>query len=114
MHLSTYSAKVLQRRADGGTLLGFHVAQYKIPATFPFSIVLFGNLVQAEEGFISAVVLNAQTSRRSLWSTRGMARCGLFSILWRISPWFLQSLMAARGNTEAQAGTVSIVHIMEQ
>lgn len=89
--------------------MGFHLEQYMIPATFPFSIVLFGSLVQAEEVLISAVVLNAQASRRSPWSTHGTALCGLFSVLRRISPWFLQSLTAARGNTEARAGTVIFV-----
>lgn len=106
--------------------MGFYPEQYMIPATFPCSIVLFGNLVQAEGGFISAVVLNAQASRRSPWSTRGTARCDLFSILRRISPWFLQSLTAVRGNIEVGTGcflisfhvavwhVFSIVDIMEQ
>lgn len=55
------------------------------------STVLFGCLMDA-------VVLNAQASTSSRLSTRGTARCTLFSLLRRTLPWFLQSPMAATGN----------------
>lgn len=56
-----------------------------------FSTVLFGCLMDA-------VVLNSQASTSSRLSTRGTARCTLFSLWRRTLPWFLQSPTAATGN----------------
>lgn len=73
------------------------------PKWTTFLLVLFYLAVCCELKKASFnVVLNVQVSISSRWSTRGTALCGLFSILRRTSPWFLPSLMAARGNIQAQ------------